>query len=98
MSVPELLKDDDFVNFMSRTGMSAEDFRGSIDSGHADEVMKSMQDVFVANKDDPFALNQLRESVGFSSDAVAQMFANADNLSDDLKKVSDNINKKLEFN
>ena len=93
MSVPELLKDDDFVNFMSRTGMSAEDFRGAIDSGHADEVMKSMQDVFVANKDDPFALNQLRESVGFSSDAVAQMFANADNLSDDLKKVSDNINK-----
>ena len=54
-----------FVNFMSRTGMSAEDFRGAIDSGHADEVMKSMQDVFVANKDDPFALNQLRESVGF---------------------------------
>ena len=93
MSVPELLKDDDFMNFMARSGMSAEEFRGAIDSGQSDVVMKQMQDLFIANKDDQYALNQLRESMGFSSDAVAQMFADADSLTGDLKKVTDNINK-----
>lgn len=93
MSVPELQKDDDFLNFMARSGMSAEEFRKAIDTGHSDEVMKSMQQLFIANKDDAYALNQLRESVGFSSDAVAQMFADADSLTGDLKKVTDNINK-----
>lgn len=93
MSVPELQKDDDFLNFMARSGMSAEEFRKAIDTGHSDEVMKSMQQLFIANKDDAYALNQLRESMGFSSDAVAQMFADADSLTGDLKKVTDNINK-----
>ena len=93
MSVPELQKDDDFLNFMARSGMSAEEFRKAIDTGHSDEVMKSMQQLFIANKADAYALNQLRESMGFSSDAVAQMFADADSLTGDLKKVTDNINK-----
>lgn len=93
MSVPELQKDDDFLNFMARSGMSADEFRKAIDTGHSDEVMKSMQQLFIANKDDAYALNQLRESMGFSSDAVAQMFADADSLTGDLKKVTDNINK-----
>ena len=98
MSVPELLKDDDFMNFMARSGMSAEEFRGAIDSGQSDVVMKQMQDLFIANKDDQYALNQLRESMGFSSDAVAQMFADADSLTGDLKKVTDNINKNSNLN
>ena len=92
MSVPELLKDDDFVHFTALSGMTAQDFRDNIDSGNADKVMMAMQDTLKDVKNDQFALNQRREMLGFSSDAVAMALADEDSLADNLKKVTDNIN------
>lgn len=92
MSVPELLKDDDFVHFTALSGMTAQDFRDNIDSGNADKVMMAMQDTLKDVKNDQFALNQRREMLGFSSDAVATALADEDSLADNLKKVTDNIN------
>lgn len=95
MSIPELLKDDDFVHFTALSGMTAQDFRDNIDSGNADKVMLAMQDTLSDVKDDQFALNQRREMLGFSSDAVAQALADEGELSDNLKKVTDNINANM---
>lgn len=96
MSVPELLKDDDFVHFTALSGMTAQEFRDNIDSGNADKVMMAMQGTLTDVKNDQFALNQRREMLGFSSDAVAMALADESNLADNLKKVTDNINANID--
>lgn len=90
-SIPELLEDSEFIEFSSRAGMTADQFRQNIDTGNADKVLLAMQDVMRANDGNAFALHQASQAIGFSSDAIASQFVMSETLRDNLDKLKKDI-------